>query len=230
MPFTRRQYLLASGLGLLGTPYLRPGISGKQLLAQPIEASLLLPAHTQLQADTLVQLVGALPLPHLQASGVLSKEAPDQNWVLGNRVIPPDLQLFDSTEFTAKRVAGKLLLIEFWASWCPYCALQNPRIEALYRKYKNRGLSILGISIDKDANTAIDYLKKHGYSFPNGQINPAWEAVFSAHKKVPLVYVLNSRGKIIRVESGEMLEDDINEIGSLLERPSAFWETSDKPL
>lgn len=63
---------------------------------------------------------------------------------------------------------GKLVLLEFWGSWCPYCAIQMPGLEAAYRQYKERGFVVLGIEIMQlEGIKAIkQFVEDKGLTFP----------------------------------------------------------------
>jgi len=60
---------------------------------------------------------------------------------------------------------GKPVLLNFWATWCPYCREERPALIALDRAYKSKGLIIVAVSTDKSANKVKDYLKKTPMDF-----------------------------------------------------------------
>lgn len=59
----------------------------------------------------------------------------------------------------------KLVLIEFWASWCPYCQAENPVLVMLYNAYKNKGFKILGVSMDTDKNKWLDGIENENLGY-----------------------------------------------------------------
>jgi peroxiredoxin len=64
---------------------------------------------------------------------------------------------------------SRVVLLNFWATWCPPCKEEMPSMERLYRRYKARGFVILGISIDADGAAAVaPFVKKLGLTFPIG--------------------------------------------------------------
>ena len=85
----------------------------------------------------------------------------------------PDLTLLDGSAWRAADIQGKTLVVYWWASWCPFCALQSPHIEALWRAQKASGLVVLALSIDQQAAAASSYMRAKGYSFPAGMLTPA---------------------------------------------------------
>ena len=61
---------------------------------------------------------------------------------------------------------GQVVFLNFWATWCPPCKEEMPSMERLYRRYKDRGLTMLAISIDSDgARGVADFVKTHGLTF-----------------------------------------------------------------
>ncbi len=60
---------------------------------------------------------------------------------------------------------GKVLLVDFWASWCGPCKKSFPSLEELHQRYKGRGLVVIGISVDEDAGAMHRFLRQHPVSF-----------------------------------------------------------------
>ena len=137
-------------------------------------------------------------------------------WDKGQTVTMPAFALLDGTTLDAAGLRGKLVVLEFWASWCPFCARQNPLIEALYREHKSRGLEVVAVSIDKTKKAAEDYIRKHGYTFKAGMINPAYEAIFRLRKGLPQTYVIARDGRVVQFDMGEMFDEDIKAIAQYL--------------
>ncbi|NYH97272.1 TlpA disulfide reductase family protein [Cupriavidus plantarum] len=130
---------------------------------------------------------------------------------VGDVVTLPAVQLLDGRMVPPSHWAGKPLVIEVWASWCPFCALQNPRLQALYDSTRKGGhpLQVLTISIDKEPKVAADYLKQRGYTFPATMDSPDLRKALGARKGLPELYVLDARGRVVQKELGEMLDEDV---------------------
>jgi thiol-disulfide isomerase/thioredoxin len=130
-------------------------------------------------------------------------------YAVGDRVAWTDIVLLDGTTLPAARLAGRPVVVELWASWCPFCRNQNPRLEALWRAHGQRGLEVVTFSIDKDPTRARAYMAQHGYTFPVAMADPAVMKTFGAPKGLPLLYVVGADGRILRFEAGEMFEEDV---------------------
>ena len=137
-------------------------------------------------------------------------------WDKDETVSLSPLPLLGGGQFDPALVKGKVLVLQFWASWCPFCARQNPHVETLYRAQRSRGLDVLAVSIDKTREAAIAYLQSHGYTFPAAMINPAYQRIFRLRRGLPQTYVIGRDGKLALVEMGEMFEEDIRNIAKLL--------------
>ncbi|QVQ28490.1 TlpA family protein disulfide reductase [Achromobacter deleyi] len=131
---------------------------------------------------------------------------------VGDRLVMPEVLLLDGTRLSAADFAGKPLVIEYWASWCPYCARQNPHLQKLTEAARDKGLRILTVSIDKDEQAARDYIAKHGYTFGVAMDSEALRAVFGKRRVVPEVFVLDASGKLVEDIPGEMFEEDMLEL------------------
>jgi len=79
------------------------------------------------------------------------------------RVVTPDNQQLNLSEFK-----GKVIFLNFWATWCKPCEEEMPSMERLHQRFKDRGLVVLGISEDADGAVVTPYLKKHKLTFPVG--------------------------------------------------------------
>ena len=134
---------------------------------------------------------------------------------LGSALLLPTVTLLDGHVWVPGKVAGKVLVVYWWASWCPFCAVQSPHIEALWRAQKAKGLGVLALSIDKQEAAASGYMKSKGYSFPAGMVTLEVAKMLPKPKGLPVVVVLKidkmkrREGKVVFAEGGEMFPEDI---------------------
>jgi cytochrome c biogenesis protein CcmG/thiol:disulfide interchange protein DsbE len=79
------------------------------------------------------------------------------------------LAAFDGPQVTLVSLKGKPVVVNFWASWCfPACYEEAPLLQAAWERYKGRGLVVLGVAIqDQEANIR-QFMKRFGFTFPNG--------------------------------------------------------------
>lgn len=85
---------------------------------------------------------------------------------VGDIVEFPDVTLTDGRVLPAAYFKGKPVVLSYWASWCPFCARQNPYVQKLWLEARPKGLEILTVSIDRVEQEARDYIDKRQYTFP----------------------------------------------------------------
>ena len=146
----------------------------------------------------LVTMLAAAPA----SAQTASKPTPES--FIGNRL--PDF-LLSSPNGAPGRLsdhAGKVVFLEFWATWCPDCRAVAPHVQALYDKYGKSGLDIVAVSIDTKPETVAGYMVKNTFSYPVLMATLEAKTMFRV-LRIPTAYLID-RGGIVRavyVEYGE---------------------------
>jgi thiol-disulfide isomerase/thioredoxin len=135
---------------------------------------------------------------------------------IGDSMVLPATTLIDGTIRKPDHWRNKVLIIERFATWCPFCKLQNPKLEKLLRANQSKGLEVLALSIDKNAAEVPKYMQQHGYSFNAAMMTLEWQRVLGDVKGLPVVWVIGRDGKLKQVEAREMFDEDINELARWL--------------
>jgi thiol-disulfide isomerase/thioredoxin len=124
---------------------------------------------------------------------------------------PPRLEL-RSLQGEARSLAdyrGKIVVLNFWATWCGPCREEMPLLEKLYREYKDRGVVVIGASLDAKATEAriAPFLEQHGLTFP------VWKGAELAHVQeftgangVPATAIVDREGRIAARLTGPVSE------------------------
>lgn len=118
-------------------------------------------------------------------------------------------------ELALNDVLGKATILDFWAAWCKPCRVENPNVVRVYNKYKERGLSILGVSLDRRAEDwkkaiADDGLEWHHVS--NVQYFDEIAALYNV-TAIPATFILDENGVIVAKDlRGPALEEKISEM------------------
>lgn len=129
----------------------------------------------------------------------------------------PDVPLLDGSTFRAAQAQGQVVVVYWWASWCPFCALQTPHMQKLWDAQRARGLQMLGLSIDRRVEDARKYMGQRGYTFPTGFNTPDIEAVLpKPPKALPVTYVRGRDGRLVMAEKGQLFPEDIEQIARFL--------------
>ena len=97
--------------------------------------------------------------------------------------------------------SGKVLFINFWATWCPPCRAEMPGIQALFEKVGKENIEFVMITSDRDFNTSIAYKKKNGFTFPIYQLQGQLPQELDS-QILPTTYVLNTKRQIVTKEQG----------------------------
>jgi len=112
------------------------------------------------------------------------------------------LPLLDGGEVTLSDLRGTTVLIDFWATWCPPCEFQIPILNEVYREYRDRGVEILGVSVDTAGREAVRaYLEKHEAIYPIVLGSEALARRFGA-MGFPALAVVAPDGRIHRIHVG----------------------------
>ena len=128
---------------------------------------------------------------------------------IGDRVEWADITLLDGRVLPAAAIRGRVVVVETWASWCPFCARQNPHFQALYAAHAGRGLEFMTFSIDRDPAKARAYMATHRYTFPAAMATARSEKWFGPRRGLPEVHVVDRAGRIVFMEAQEMFPEDV---------------------
>ena len=128
---------------------------------------------------------------------------------VGERIEWQDVKLLDGRTLAASELRGRVVVVEFWASWCPFCKRQNPLLQQLYEAHGGRGLQVLTFSIDKDPAKARAYVAEHRYTFPAAMADAVVARQFEPRRGLPELFVVGADGRIVVRESGEIFPEDM---------------------
>jgi peroxiredoxin len=125
---------------------------------------------------------------------------------------------FSETDLEGKPLSiakykGKVVLVDFWATWCMPCVAQLPDVQKAYEKFHGKGFEIVGISLDEDKDRLQQFIKQRKMPWQEYFDGKKWENKLAAKygvEAIPSSYLIDQQGKIItKVANGEQLEPAI---------------------
>ncbi len=100
---------------------------------------------------------------------------------------------------------GKVLVINFWATWCPPCRREIPDLVAAYKELKGEGLEIIGLSVDETTGPALlDWTRKMGINYPIALATPEIIKAFEPGDFIPATIIIDRKG-VIRFRQSELM-------------------------
>jgi thiol-disulfide isomerase/thioredoxin len=98
-----------------------------------------------------------------------------------------------------EKYKGKVLLLDFWATWCGPCKVEMPNVKKVYSKYNSKGFEIVGISLDRSRDALDTYIAQNKIEWPQYFDGKYWNndiATKYGVKSIPATYLIDKRGKI----------------------------------
>jgi thiol-disulfide isomerase/thioredoxin len=112
----------------------------------------------------------------------------------------------DGSVIDLARLRGKVVLIDFWASWCPDCVRELPEVQKLAQNYRASDLVILGISLDRDRQAMVNFLSKKGIGWPIYYDGRGWNNAYAVQygvRQIPEIWIINKDG-IVETTSADI--------------------------
>ena len=136
---------------------------------------------------------------------------------------PPNYQESQAELLKLSDLKGKIVILDFWATWCPPCRKGIPDFVELKEEYKDKGLEIVGISLDAisrggaTANDVVPFMAEYNINYPivKGDENVVYS--FGGIQSIPTTFVLDREGKVIEKFQGFVPKDNfVSKINSIL--------------
>jgi peroxiredoxin len=118
------------------------------------------------------------------------------------------LPLTDGTSLNTEKLRGKVVFLNFWATWCGPCRAEMPSMETLYGRFKDRGLEILAVNIQESPRQVNTFMDQWGFTFPvaldsRGSVGNTYGVM-----AIPTTYIINREGEIIARVMGSLSWDN----------------------
>lgn len=142
--------------------------------------------------------------------------APESWWQFG---VAPEAQRKDATSFSLPTVSGgekwsfadkrgKVVVVNYWATWCPPCRIETPGLVNVANEYKSRGVEMVGVTMDDDLNLIQPFVEK--YSIPYQMLLPGNDPNVSVGgMALPTTFLYDQNGKLAKKYTGIVLESTL---------------------
>jgi cytochrome c biogenesis protein CcmG, thiol:disulfide interchange protein DsbE len=124
---------------------------------------------------------------------------------------PLVLTMLDGSTFDLAKLRGNVVMVNYWATWCAPCRKEMPKLDAFYKKYKSKGLEIVGISIDFERDLEKARKVARTVSFPMAVTKAITDDGFGIPEGVPITWIIDTDGNV-RDRFIEVRDELLNDI------------------
>lgn len=180
-----------------------PDYSKKEILLHEY-ASMMENGNPKLAASLYAECTGSKDsFIQKQSTGYLTRSA-----AMGKPIRIQFTDIYGKKVDTAK-LKGKVILIDFWATWCGPCVGEIPQMLDIYKRYHSKGLEIISISLDDNKDELTSFVKEKNIPWPQYFDGKGWENDISIHygiRSVPTLFLIDQKGILVTDQARNMLE------------------------
>ncbi len=155
-------------------------------------------------ARLLITVVIVIPIVWLLAYGFSHDPRYIQSPLIARQAPSFTLPLFGGGTIRLEDLRGKVVFLNFWASWCPPCRAEARTLEAAWQRYKDRGIVFLGIDIQDTEQDARAFLKEFGITYLNARDASGEVAIEYGVWGIPETYFIDRKGRITYKQVGAL--------------------------
>ncbi len=134
---------------------------------------------------------------------------------LGTKPLDLKFTSVDGKEIDLSQMRGKVVLIDFWATWCPPCREEVPNVVAAYNKYHDKGFEIIGISLDQDKDKLLAYTQSNGMVWPQYFDGQGWQNQISLGfgiRSIPAMWLVDKKGMLVTTNGRQDLAGQVDKL------------------
>ena len=120
----------------------------------------------------------------------------------------------DGSTVDLAKLRGKVVLVDFWATWCPPCRAEVPNVVATYQKYHDKGFEVVGISLDGNKDSLLAFTQANGMVWPQYFDGKLWENKISTAyniTSIPTMWLLDKKGMYVS-EAGDDIAGQVEKL------------------
>lgn len=153
---------------------------------------------------------------HSEGKKILKKLKETKKVDVGKRAPDFSAKSPDGKVISLKESLGKVTIIDFWASWCKPCRMENPNVVALYNELHSKGLNIIGVSLDDDLEDWKQAIAKDGITWTQVSNLKKWSEPIARMynvNSIPKTFIVNKYGIVVAKDlTGKELKDKVTEL------------------
>jgi len=118
----------------------------------------------------------------------------------------------DGKQIDLSTMRGKVVLVDFWATWCPPCRGEVPNVVAAYNKYHDKGFEIVGVSLDQNKDDLLSFTKENGMVWPQYFDGKGWDNDVSKSfgiNSIPAMWLVGKDGKLLTTNARDDLDGQV---------------------
>jgi peroxiredoxin len=133
-----------------------------------------------------------------------------------------ELATLDGAPVSLADLRGKVVVVNFWATWCPPCRVEMPGFQRVYADRRDEGLVIVGISMDQGGEGVVrEFLRERGITFPVALADGDVAQAFGGVRTLPTSFLIDREGRIRQEVTGLFAEPTLRmAVGHLLDEPA----------
>ena len=142
------------------------------------------------------------------------KVAPPKDKALG-KGLDMKFTATDGTEVDLAKMKGKVVLIDFWATWCGPCVAEIPNVKKTYEKLHSKGFEIIGISLDSNKDKLTQFIKKKDMPWPQYFDGKGWKNKISTKhgiRSIPAMWLVDKEGNLVDKKARSNLEEKVEKL------------------
>ena len=127
------------------------------------------------------------------------------------------LELLQGGSVSLGDIRGRVVLLDFWASWCPPCIEEAPILNSVYEEYRERGVEFLGVCIWDTTKGCEQFLQEFDVAYPSGRDSEGAILVDYGVKGIPEKFFIDAQGRVERKFAGPIRDEDIDILRNILD-------------
>lgn len=132
--------------------------------------------------------------------------------VVGSTVPNIKLQTLDEDVKSLSDLRGKIVIMNFWGSWCEPCKREMPALSKAYEQWQDQGVEVIGVNYGEDALVVRNFAKSMGVTFPIWLDKKKTASRAFGIKPLPTTFFINADGKVHFIKLGEVSSEELDEL------------------